>query len=332
MLPGLIAGGLLALAGLIPALRLSWRQPADIVADANRIYVFDRLPHHLSILTVPADEVAHRLVRHGMLILSLAVLSWANRRLAARTPGAGNAASTTLHRLNQFAWGAVLLAAVGLTIEILVWNAPNWAASLLRYYWFRLTDVAVPLAVAMNVAALVDQGFAEARRWAPWALAVAIFVAATPLIYDVRLRFDNPVPPSDAYMASYDDWVEICQWVDENTPASAIFLTPRMNQSFKWRTGRAEVATRKDLPQDASSIVEWSNRLHNIYYHDVDGLPVPVDSIADLGIEHLAAVAKQYGVDYVIASRDPPLPLPAQYANNSYVIYRIQRAQADPER
>jgi hypothetical protein len=332
ILPGLVGGGLLALAGVIPALRLTWNQPADTVAEANRIYVFDRLPHHLSILTVPAGEVVHRLIRHGLLIAALAAFSWATRHLAARTPIAGNTASTALRRLNQFAWGAVILATLGLAIELILWTRPELAASLLRFYWFRLTDVAVPLAVAMNVVALVDRGFTLTRRWAPWALAAAILAAAAPLIYDVRLRFDNPVPPSDAYMASFDDWVDVCQWAEANTPADAMFLTPRMNQSFKWRTGRAEVATRKDLPQDASSIVEWSGRVHNIYYHDVDGQPVPVDSIADLGVEHLADVAKQYGVDYVIASRDPPLPLSVQYANNSYVVYCVQHAKADAER
>ena len=104
----------------------------------------------------------------------------------------------------------------------------------------------------------------------------------------------------------------------------ADFITPRMNQSFKWRTGRPEVVSRKDIPQDARSIVEWSDRVHNIYYHDVDGQQVPVDSIADLGDDHLAAMARKYWADYAIASRDPSLKLPVEYANNTYVVYRIK--------
>ena len=106
--------------------------------------------------------------------------------------------------------------------------------------------------------------------------------------------------------------------------SDAQFLTPRMGQSFKWRTGRREVVTRKDIPQDARSIVEWSDRLHNIYYHEVDGQPVPVDSVADLGVEHVIAMAHKYGADYVLANRDPALKLPREYANNTYVVYRIQ--------
>ena len=37
-----------------------------------------------------------------------------------------------------------------------------------------------------------------------------------------------------------------------NTPPDAPFITPRLNVSFKWRTGRPEVVNRKDIPQDAA--------------------------------------------------------------------------------
>ncbi len=71
MLPGLALGGLIALLGLIPALALNWHQPAEIVTQANQIYVFERLPHHLSLLTLSAGEFLTRLVRHVFLILCL---------------------------------------------------------------------------------------------------------------------------------------------------------------------------------------------------------------------------------------------------------------------
>jgi hypothetical protein len=324
MLPGLLAGGMLALLGIVPALRLTWRRPAELVTEANRIYVFDRLPHHLAILTVPPDEVIHRLTRHGLLLVALAVLMWANRRIATAIESSVVASDVVLRRMTQFAWGAAILAATGLAIELTLWNDPSRASSLLRYYWFRLTDIAAPLAVALNAAALVACAFAERRRRAPWLLAAAILVAAVPMILVVRARFDNPVPPCDTSLASYEDWGDVCQWAADNTPADASFLTTRLGQSFKWRTGRREVATRKDIPQDAGSIVEWSDRLHNIYYHEVDGLLVPVDSVADLGVEHAAEMAKKYNVDYILANREPVLKLPMEYANNTYVVYRIK--------
>ena len=62
MLPGLVVGGLLALLGLVPALALTWNESPEIVAEANRIYVFERLPHHLALLTMPPEDIAIRLI------------------------------------------------------------------------------------------------------------------------------------------------------------------------------------------------------------------------------------------------------------------------------
>ena len=55
-------------------------------------------------------------------------------------------------------------------------------------------------------------------------LAAAMMIAAIPLLQAVHNRRDNPVPPSDATMASYDDWVDVCQWVSTTlrpTPSSS---------------------------------------------------------------------------------------------------------------
>ncbi|HEY4232100.1 MAG TPA: DUF6798 domain-containing protein [Lacipirellulaceae bacterium] len=325
MLPGLFGGGLLALFGVLPALQLTWHEAPDVVAEASRIYVFDRLPHHLSILTVPPDEVLRRLSRHGVLVVALALLTLINRRVRKATNTTQAVDSyDRLRLLNFFAWGSVALAATGLAIELTLWTRPDLSAPLLKFYWFRLTDFAVPMATALNLAALIADAFARRRAWAPAGLAATIIFLAVPLIYSVRQRYDNPVPPADSTVASFDDWVDVCGWISDNTGPTSEFISPRMGQSFKWRTGRREVVTRKDIPQDAHSIVEWSERLHDIYYHEVDGQNVPVDSVADLGTEHVRLMAEKYGADYVLANRDPVLKLPTEYANNTYVVYRIQ--------
>ena len=62
------------------ALALGWGQPAEIVTEANQIYVFERLPHHLAPLTLPVGEFLNRSLRHGALIFGLWVLAGINRR------------------------------------------------------------------------------------------------------------------------------------------------------------------------------------------------------------------------------------------------------------
>jgi hypothetical protein len=154
MLPGVVAGGLLALVGILPALSLTWHEPPDMVAEANRIYVFERLPHHLAILSMPGAEVPSRLARHGALLVALGVLRFASR---------GN---QRFRPIVRFAWGAVLIACVGLAIELLLLSQPLIAAKLLKYYWFRLTDFAAPMAVALLLTNVVIVGLEANRRWA----------------------------------------------------------------------------------------------------------------------------------------------------------------------
>ncbi len=48
MLPGLAVAALLALTGLIPALRLTTGADPAVIAKANHIYVYERFGHHLS--------------------------------------------------------------------------------------------------------------------------------------------------------------------------------------------------------------------------------------------------------------------------------------------
>jgi hypothetical protein len=318
-LPGLVVGGLLALVGVVPALALTWRQPPEIVAEANRIYVFERLPHHLALLTLPTEDVAVRLVRHALLILCLWGLARANRHV-------GGTTNDALRIVTWFAWGAVALAASGFAIEIVLWYQSPVAAALLRYYWFRLTDVAVPLAVAFQAVSLIVAGFGERRPWAVWGLAGAVAIATWHIGIITAERWLNPVPPADAAMHDPAAWADVCHWIAENTPRDALFLTPRLATTFKWRTGRAEVATHKDIPQDARSMVEWFDRLRDIFYYQIGDEAEPFNSVGELGSERAVKMARRYGAKYIVADQDHPLALRAvypnrEYLNDEYVVY-----------
>jgi hypothetical protein len=323
MLPGVLAGTLLALIGVLPALSLTWHEPADVVSKANQIYVFDRLPHHLSILTMPPDEVKSRFTRHGILLAALVLFGFVARR------------DTKLRPILYFAWGAVIIACLGFAIEIAFTHQPAVAAKFLRYYWFRLTDFAAPMAVSLLATSLIAFGIGQRRRWAIPLLFVALAFcglmlasACQPRLIALRTH-ENPVPPADAKSTGYSDWIKVCDWIAANTPPDALFITPRLNQSFKWRTGRAEVVNKKDIPQDARGIVEWDRRLKDIYYTDDHGVPTTLDSIGARGTDDVRALAEKYHADYVLSDRGQLLTLPVAYSNDEYVVYRIKSRIAD---
>jgi hypothetical protein len=317
---GLVAGVLLALIGIVPALSLTWNEPSDLVAEASRIYVFERLPHHLALLTLPREELARRAVGHIALLVALAVLGTVLRR-------------HVVFRMVQFAAGAVLLACVGLTIEVVLANQSLLAARALRYYWYRLTDFAAPMAVALAATALLSIAIAERKAWAPFGLAAAILLAGWNLTSVAVQRMLNPVPPADARMADYEAWVDVCRWAVKNTPPDALFLTPRLNHSFKWRAGRPEVVNRKDIPQDTAGILEWDRRIKDIYYYEAPGgLAGPIDSLGQLGTPRVQELATKYGADFVLSDRGQLLSLPRAYWNEEYVVYRIEHRTADDGR
>jgi len=321
MLPGAALGGALALVGLAPALALSWGQPPEIVSEANQIYVFERLPHHLAPLALPADEFLKRFWRHAALVVALWLLGRAKRREDSFADG--------WRLVTRFAWGAVLLSSIGFTVEIGLWNRPAAAAGLLRFYWFRLSDVAVPLAVSLQAVALIARAFKEQKAWAIWGLAGAIAVTGLQIGMHCAYRFLHPAPPADNAMKNYPAWVEVCDWIAENTPAGAVFLTPRLSSTFKWRTGRPEVATRKDIPQDARSMVEWFGRLKDIYYYQVPEGVEPFNSVGELGTERAVEMARRYGANYIVSDRSHPLALrpiypTGEHPNDEYVVYAVE--------
>jgi hypothetical protein len=240
-----------------------------------------------------------------------------------------------LRSLVQFAWGAVIIACVGLAIEVGFTNQPEIAAKFLRYYWFRLTDFAAPMAISLLVTSLIASGIEQRRRWAvPLLLAALVFcgfllaAACQPRIAALRAH-ENPVPPADAKSTGYSHWVDVCAWVATNTSTDALFLTPRLNQSFKWRTGRPEVVNKKDIPQDARGIVEWDRRLKDIYYVNDHGVISPLDSIGSRGTNEVRGLAEKYHADYVLMDRSQMLGLPIVYRNDEYVVYRITNRSAD---
>jgi hypothetical protein len=337
MLPGLVGGTLLGLIGVVPALLLTWNVPPDIVTASNRIYVFDRLPHHLAPLSLPTPEVLRRLLGHALLLAMLFVFSRAIRGAAGsigtqegnqdvRTSTTSDRAPIpyrSLRRIVIFACSAALLAGIGLSIELMLRGKPDLAAKLLRYYWFRLTDFAPATAVALQITALIALGFHRQRWWASPLLLVAIVFGGWAPVTACWQRLGNDVPPADVKISDYPAWVDVCDWIATHTPPDSVFLTPRGNLTFKWRTGRQEVANRKDIPQNAEGIVAWHDRLKDIYTLQFGGVDQSVDSVGALGNERVRELAKKYHAQYVLSDRGQLLSLPRVYQNEEYIVYRV---------
>ena len=307
--PGLVAGGLLALIGVMPALCMNRGVSPDVAARAIDIYVLWRLRHHLW----PAAFPLEGLLRFGLLLAGwgamLAAVAWGGR----------------WHRFWSVCKGAVLIMVVGLALGLAALAVPGQIISLLRFYWFRTSDVMVPMAVALGVARLARRAWGVTK----WRVPVGglVLAAAVSALLAAEQRLTSPSPRADkpGKVTDWQDWRAACLYAARHTPADARFLTPRLAQTFKWYAGRSETATWKDTPQDAKAIVEWWGRLRDIYGVD-PGWPgwFWCESLAEVSPSRLSELGVRYGAEYLLVESEPVLDLPCLYRNRSYAIYRLK--------
>jgi len=121
------------------------------------------------------------------------------------------------------------------------------------------------------------------------------------------------------------DWLDVCRFVRASTPPDAIFLTPRHQQTFKWYAHRAEVVNWKDIPQDVSSLREWSRRFVEVFPWHLSTMRVTIR------YSELRRLRQRYGVTWMIVDRrvvGPQLPLVQIYPitpsqNRTYAVYQL---------
>ena len=310
MLLGIFGGALLALPGLVPALALNGNVEPAVVDEANAIYVFERLKHHL----VPREFPPWLIARHLLLLLGWLAL--------ARRAGQ----SAMLRRLAGVVMGALAIELGGLAISLAADAWPAWTAGLLRLYWFRLSDVMLPVGVAL--AGVAATSTLERRRrlaivgWIALCLALAAYHRQD---YAIGRLFRQP-PRADksGKVVNAADWRDACEWAAGHTPTDAMFLTPRLAQSFTWHSGRGQVASWKDIPQDAAAIVEWWRRINAIHATRDPTWQGPWhESLSLRSPRALRRLGAKYNAGYLVTEREPSLALKLLYANRNYAVYSL---------
>ncbi len=333
--PSVVLGMLLALPGLAAALLLNRGADAEQVRLANEIYVYGRLSHHLVFHRFPHEFMA----RHAVLLAIWLAAAFATPcRLAQGRLGQ--------RPLRGFVGAAVLLAAIGIVIDQSLLYHLDLAAALLKYYWFRLSDVMLPVGAACALAGLAECWRQTRPRWAVTLVVILVLAGGGNLAWTHAQRRLDFRPGADVQtlpgwtddaartQRTFEDWQRACRWIAENTPEDALFITPFAQQTFKWYAQRGEAFCWKDVPQDAAAVVEWWQRRQDLYPRRVLHY-----GLATLGETRLSELAGRYHARYIVVDRQSggrPLLLPCVYPrydtepNPSYAVYRIPGAATGP--
>lgn len=351
--PAAMVGLVLSLPGLLPALFLNQGVPAEVQNEGARLYVFERLAHHLVLHRFETWNV----LRFQVLVAGWAVLAWLLRKQA------------ELGALHRVVLAAILLAVIGALLD--QWFVlqsdrlpeDEWqmaAAKVLRFYWYRLGDALVPIGMALAIVVGIGRLQLHSPAAASWALVAAMGVAGLNLwdlcywrsVRNVPAAILQPRPTPDSQALSwfdpshpfarpspvpagvtaddwYRDWQNVCRWAAEHSPADAVFITPREQQTFKWYAGRPEVVNWKDVPQDADGLVEWKRRMTEVYPRDEQHRQFDLTAFTDA---ELAALAKKYQASYIVIDQTRAarrLNLPRLYPltneeNRSFAVYGLK--------
>lgn len=331
MLPAVVGGFVLSLPGLIPAVLLNRGVDSAVAVEAAKVYVFERLPHHLVFHRFDHVYMARQLV----LLSAWGWLAWQQRQ------------DVRLRALHLFVLGAVLMGVVGAIIDqSLLWQR-ELAAKLLRYYWFRLSDSLL----AFGAAVAVIHEIARRQNSQPGAYAglitLAIVAVGADLTHTIFTRNELRLPgaflqpkPTQTRVANiappltkesppqqmFDHWRAVCEWIEQSTAQDARFLTPRRQQTFKWYAQRPEVVNWKDVPQDAAGLMRWKEAMEEIYPRSTFELDLTAHDD-----EQLLTIARKYDAQYIVLDRTRatrPLKMQRVYPtirseNPTYDVYRV---------
>ena len=304
----LALGLLIAAGGVLPAALLNVGIDREIVHEAAKTHVYERLPHHL----YPPGFLDGKVVGHLPLLgawLFLGLLSCMNR---------------DGRRFQLYVLGSGLITVLGLLIYQFNVDHSTLQASLLRFYWYRLFDVMVAIGMGMGV--IVIANFSPTRFWrGVWStpFVILMFVHFVDRWEDITrpapIQFKLGGKSREELRASFADWLEMCQWIRENTPPDALFLTPTKTQTFLWYAHRGEVASWKNVPQDAKAIVEWRNRMLKL--HGTMRSWELGKNLKRLSAEELRQLAKEFEIDYLVYYAEHSFDLPVVHRNEHFVLY-----------
>lgn len=125
------------------------------------------------------------------------------------------------------------------------------------------------------------------------------------------------------------NWVRICNWIRDNGPRDAVYLTPPGQDGFTYLTNRSNIVEFKINPDGASSMAEWFERLR-----DLSGGRLPTErglknrrplnkSYGELSREQLIALGKKYGARYAVLPKESKADFEVLHQNEAYRLVHI---------
>lgn len=233
-----------------------------------------------------------------------------------------------------FAVGSISLFAIGLLFDWLGMTL------LLKYYWFRLPDVMVPMLGLILIAWLINRilssklspasNAARVQKRVNDGVSVALVLVAVGISLFSLVKIwqgFNGFNPVRAWSKNPES--PMLAWINANTPDDATFLVGPMMDNFYIEAERAMFVSFKHSPQSAPDIEEWYQR---IILTNRNRVPERRGFLANkeltpnfyqLDPASILQIAESYGVAYYLGNDQRLLPFEQVHQIPGFILYRI---------
>lgn len=297
-----MVAGSIGIYGVFDALFL---QSSESSSLGWEIYVNKRVPHHVLPFRFPFE-----------IWIKMAIFSMINILILWRVK------HVVLRQLSAYALLTVGISLIGL---IFYFTASNNA--IMRFYFFRTSDILLPLITLLNVCVLLydwlQERFALKLKWIQGALVVLCVLVSVPNIIDLQKTWTFE---KGRFLVHTNADLLMSNWVKENTSNHSTFLTVPNDEFFYLNYERSAFVTWKHSPQKADDLVEWDHRMSLLSKGEPFTAKEEVkEQYLTLKENDIIEIQKRYpDVDYVLMPSYINLEFTEAYRTKRQVLYKIE--------
>jgi len=219
--------------------------------------------------------------------------------------------------LSTYALSTVGISFIGLAIFLV-----NESSSLLRYYFFRFSDIMLPLLTIISITYFVIEKAntysikAKSTIYYSTLLVTSIFymLSMYKCYSDIRINSDTEL---------YD--LDMISWVKNNTDSRDGFIANPNSNMFYVNYERSIFVSWKHSPQNNNDIIEWYNRLKLLNIgNDFTTINEVTANYIDITETQVLSIQETYtNLRYVLVPKTKYLYFPVRHKSSTNTLYEI---------
>jgi hypothetical protein len=220
----------------------------------------------------------------------------------------------------------IVLGCIAYTIGVEIYRQP---IALYTQWW--KTTIWLEAFAFVAVAVTLEKSWPTPKIFTQYAMFIPIVLLLLVGAYRLSGWFGEKPEYMVPWSASKSDAVDISERAAALTPENAVFIVPVDFTAFRWYAKRSLYVDYKALFHQEEFLLEWSDRIENIYAYGLKekkgGFDINVFSKELL--EHPSQISIDYwrsiGITHIVSTSSSITLLPRIANNNTYSIYSLYK-------